>query len=188
MTGPWRDVSSDRLADLYDRFAGTLFRHAAMILADRAAAADVVHTVFLKLAKAGSGGDVESLAYLRRGVRNECYSVMRTRRRDIVIAVDVSWFAQTRDPSQGDLARYGRSGRYALLAEELDGADVVIVPRTVRTRMLDFTQKAANIAAGEAAGRDAAIKVRGLIARAAAKKQLRAALPVAREQNAVGTR
>ena len=87
MTGPWRDASGDRLAVLYDRFAGTLFRHAAMILADRAAAADVVHTVFLKLAKAGSGGDVESLAYLRRGVRNECYSVLRTRRREIVIAV-----------------------------------------------------------------------------------------------------
>ena len=87
MTGPWRDASGDRLADLYDRFAGTLFRHAAMILADRAAAADVVHTVFLRLAKAGSGGDVESLAYLRRAVRNECYSVMRTRRREIVVAV-----------------------------------------------------------------------------------------------------
>ncbi len=88
MTGPRRDASSDRLADLYDRFAGTLFRHAAMILADRVAAADAVHNVFLKLAKAGLGGDVESLAYLRRAVRNECYSVMRTRRRDIVVAVD----------------------------------------------------------------------------------------------------
>ncbi len=88
MTGPRRDASSDRLADLYDRFAGTLFRHAAMILADRVAAADAVHNVFLKLAKAGSGGDVEALAYLRRAVRNECYSVMRTRRRDIVVAVD----------------------------------------------------------------------------------------------------
>jgi RNA polymerase sigma-70 factor (ECF subfamily) len=88
MTGPRRDASGDRLADLYDRFAGTLFRHAAMILADRAAAADVVHTVFLRLAKAGSIGDVESPAYLRRAVRNECYSVMRTRQRDIVIAVD----------------------------------------------------------------------------------------------------
>jgi RNA polymerase sigma-70 factor (ECF subfamily) len=88
MTGPRRDASGDRLADLYDRFAGTLFRHAAMILTDRAAAADVLHNVFLRLAKAGSGGDVESLAYLRRAVRNECYSVMRTRRRDILIAVD----------------------------------------------------------------------------------------------------
>ena len=88
MTGPRRDVSSDRLADLYDRFAGTLFRHAAMILADRTAAADVVHNVFLKLAKARSSSDIESLAYLRRAVRNECYTVMRSRRRDIVVAVD----------------------------------------------------------------------------------------------------
>jgi len=88
MTGPRRDASGDRLADLYDRFAGTLFRHAAMILADRVAAADVVQNVFLRLAKAGSGGDVESLAYLRRAVRNECYTAMRTRRRDVVIAVD----------------------------------------------------------------------------------------------------
>jgi NTE family protein len=97
---------------------------------------------------------------------------------DVVIAVDVSWFAQAREASQGDLARYGRGGRYALLAEELEGADIVIVPRTVRTRMLDFTQKAANIAAGEAAGREAARRVRELIARAAASK---ARLPVARE-------
>src|SRR5262245_10543701 len=102
---------------------------------------------------------------------------------DIVIAVDVSWFAQARDPSQAELARYSRSGRYALLADELDGADVVIVPRTVRTRMLDFTQKAANIAAGEAAGREAAMEVRALIARVTAKKQARAGIPVAREKN-----
>lgn len=88
MTGPWRGASGDRLADLYDRFAGTLFRHAAMILADRAVAGDVVHSVFLRLAQAGSAGDVESPEYLRRAVRNECYSVMRTRRRDIVVAVD----------------------------------------------------------------------------------------------------
>jgi DNA-directed RNA polymerase specialized sigma24 family protein len=59
-----------------------------MILADRVAAADVIHVVFLKLAKTGSGHAVEWQAYLRRAVRNECYSVMRARRRDIVIAID----------------------------------------------------------------------------------------------------
>jgi RNA polymerase sigma-70 factor (ECF subfamily) len=85
MTGPRGHA---RLADLYDRFAGTLFRHAAMILADRAAAADAVHNVFVKLAKTGVGSEIEPVAYLRRAVRNECYSAMRTRRRDIVVAVD----------------------------------------------------------------------------------------------------
>ena len=100
---------------------------------------------------------------------------------DVVIAVDVSWFAQAREASQDERARYGRSGRYALLSEELDVADIVIVPRTVRSRMLDFTQKGANIAAGEAAGREAAKKARDLIARAAA---LKTRLPVAREDAA----
>jgi hypothetical protein len=67
------------------------------------------------------------------------------------------------------MARYGRSGRYALLAEELDAADIVIAPQTVRTRMLDFDQKETNIAAGEAAGREAVTGLRAAIARAANK-------------------
>ncbi|MBI3041660.1 MAG: patatin-like phospholipase family protein [Betaproteobacteria bacterium] len=89
---------------------------------------------------------------------------------DIVIAVDVSWFAQGRNLSGGAGAQSGRSGRYALLADELDAADVVIVPRTVRTRMLDFENKGANIVAGESAGREAVPRVRELIASVAAAK------------------
>ncbi len=90
---------------------------------------------------------------------------------DIVIAVDVSWFAQSRSPSGSAMAQHGRSGRYGLLAAELDVADVVIVPRTARTRMLDFEQKDSNIAAGEAAGREAVTQLRELIARVVADKQ-----------------
>jgi NTE family protein len=93
---------------------------------------------------------------------------------DIVIAVDVSWFAQAREPSETALRQYSRGGRYALLADELDGADVVIVPRTVRTRMLDFDQKASNIAAGEAAGREAMPQLRAALDRAVASGQARA--------------
>jgi len=89
---------------------------------------------------------------------------------DIVVAVDVSWFAQTRDPSDTGMRRYGRSGRYALLADELERADVVIVPRTVRTRMLDFDQRESNIAAGTEAGRAAVPQLREAIARAVASK------------------
>ena len=92
---------------------------------------------------------------------------------DIVIAVDVSWFAQARSPSGSAMAQHGRSGRYGLLAAELDAADVVIVPRTVRTRMLDFEQKDTNIAAGETAGREAVTQLRELIARVGADKQAR---------------
>jgi NTE family protein len=90
---------------------------------------------------------------------------------DIVVAVDVSWFAQTRDPSDPGMRRYGRSGRYALLADELEQADVVIVPRTVRTRMLDFDQRESNIAAGAEAGREAVPQLREAIVRAATSKQ-----------------
>ena len=73
---------------------------------------------------------------------------------DIVIAVDVSWFAQARNAdAAGAMEQYGRSGRYALLGTGLVAADVIVVPRTARTRMLDFEQKETNIAAGETAGR-----------------------------------
>lgn len=89
---------------------------------------------------------------------------------DIVVAVDVSWFAQARDPSDPGMRLHGRSGRYALLADELEQADVVIVPRTVRTRMLDFDQRESNIAAGAEAGREAMPRLREAIARAAASK------------------
>jgi len=93
---------------------------------------------------------------------------------DIVVAVDVSWFAQARNAdAAGAMAQYGRSGRYALLGSELDTADVIIVPRTARTRMLDFEQKETNIAAGETAGREVVAQLRAQIARVAAAKQAR---------------
>jgi NTE family protein len=92
---------------------------------------------------------------------------------DVVIAVDVSWFARARDLSDPAMTQYGRGGRYALHAEELEGADVVIVPRTARTRMLDFDQTTVNIAAGEAAGRESVAQVRAALERAAAFRQAR---------------
>jgi len=97
--------------------------------------------------------------------------VARAMGADIVIAVDVSWFAQSRISGPDEMARYGRSERYARYGDELDEADIVIVPRTVRTRMLDFDQKENNIAAGVAAGREAMPRLREALARAGASKQ-----------------
>jgi NTE family protein len=92
---------------------------------------------------------------------------------DIVIAVDVSWFAQARASGayQGidDTSRL-RSERYLRLDAELQGADVVIVPRTARTRMLDFEPKLEHIAAGEEAGRAAIPRIRELLARVSEEK------------------
>ena len=119
-------------------------------------------------------------AYLDGGISSPVpVKIARAMGADIVIAVDVSWFAQARVAAAADMERYNRSGRYALLMEELDAADVVIVPRTVRARMLDFTQREANIAAGEAAGREAVPQLRELLARAAAFKQAGLRRPIA---------
>jgi NTE family protein len=92
---------------------------------------------------------------------------------DIVIAVDVSWFALMRGSDPEGMAQHGRSARYPHLVTELDAADIVVAPRTVRARMLDFAHKKTNIEAGEAAGRDALPRLRELIARAAATKEAR---------------
>lgn len=90
---------------------------------------------------------------------------------DVVIAVDVSWFAQGGYSMRPVSNEHRRRSRYALLSEELDAADIVITPQTVRTRMLDFDHREQNIDAGEQAGRDAAIRIRGLIERMAARKR-----------------
>ena len=94
---------------------------------------------------------------------------------DIVIAVDVSWFAQAGYSMRSGMTENRRRSRYELLAAELDAADVVITPQTVRTRMLDFDHKEQNIDAGEKAGRDAAPQIWQLIERVAARKQGRPA-------------
>jgi RNA polymerase sigma-70 factor (ECF subfamily) len=73
--------STDRgeLARLYDEYAAGLFRYALIVLADYALAEDVVQQVFAKLvARAGRLEAPER--YLRRAVRNECYSLLERRR------------------------------------------------------------------------------------------------------------
>lgn len=92
---------------------------------------------------------------------------------DIVIAVDVSWFAQARNAGAAGMDQNRRRYRYGLLAAELDAADVVITPQTVRTRMLDFDHREQNIIAGEQAGRSAAPRILDLIEKVAARKRAR---------------
>ena len=103
--------------------------------------------------------------------------VARAMGADVVIAVDVSWFAQARISGPDEMARYSRSERYVRYGDELDEADIVIVPRTVRTRMLDFDQKESNIAAGVAAGREAIPRLREALVQATAFKQSRLRVP-----------
>lgn len=67
---------------LYDCYGASLYRYAVMLLADRVAAEDAVHQVFAALLGLRGRMDNEG-HYLRRAVRNECYSMLRRRRRDV---------------------------------------------------------------------------------------------------------
>lgn len=73
---------ADWIGPLYDQFAGALYRYAAMILADPSAAADAIQQVFVSLASRPRGIDCDE-RYLRRAVRNECFSALRRRRREL---------------------------------------------------------------------------------------------------------
>lgn len=74
------------LESLYDAHGARMYRHALMVLANPAAAEDVVQQVFLKLAAMGPRPGLAEIenpeAYLRRAVRSECYRLLsRDRRR-----------------------------------------------------------------------------------------------------------
>lgn len=71
--GPGADVGR-----LYDQYGASLYRYALMILADPAGAEDVIQQVFAALL--GGRRKIEAEEhYLRRAVRNECYSALRRR-------------------------------------------------------------------------------------------------------------
>lgn len=65
---------------LYDQYGASLYRYALMLLADRTAAEDAVHQVFVSfialIARDAHAID-NAEHYLRRAVRNECYSALR---------------------------------------------------------------------------------------------------------------
>jgi RNA polymerase sigma-70 factor (ECF subfamily) len=66
---------------LYDQHGASLYRYALMLLADPAAAADAVQQVFTALLRPAATIAFDNEAhYLRRAVRNECFSALRRRR------------------------------------------------------------------------------------------------------------
>ncbi len=64
---------------LFEIHGPALYRYAAMLLADAAAAEDAVQQVFVALLR--QRAPIENEAhYLMRAVRNECYSMLRARK------------------------------------------------------------------------------------------------------------
>lgn len=78
-----RETATERAGRLYDELGAGLYRYAVMVLADAAAAEDAVQQVFAALLRQQGAIDNEA-HYLRRAIRNECYSMLRRRslRRD----------------------------------------------------------------------------------------------------------
>jgi RNA polymerase sigma-70 factor (ECF subfamily) len=79
------DATSDWIAQLYDRHAAGLYRYALMVLANREEAADAVHQVFTRLIDGRSDRPEAEQNYLKRAVRNECFSILRGRQRERVL-------------------------------------------------------------------------------------------------------
>jgi RNA polymerase sigma-70 factor, ECF subfamily len=73
------DGPEDEAGRLYDAFGASLYRYALMLLADHAAAEDVLQQVFVTLVSRRRVID-DPERYLRRAVRNACYSMLRVRR------------------------------------------------------------------------------------------------------------
>jgi RNA polymerase sigma-70 factor (ECF subfamily) len=68
--------SSEWIGRAYDAYAAGLYRYALMLLRDPSAASDVVQQVFVSLMRQRRAIDALD-RYLRRAVRNECFSVAR---------------------------------------------------------------------------------------------------------------
>jgi len=81
------DLTS-RAGRLYDEHGAALYRYALMLLANGSAADDVIQQVFSVLLKRGPAVIDNEAHYLRRAVRNECYSVLRVRVRRAECPID----------------------------------------------------------------------------------------------------
>jgi RNA polymerase sigma-70 factor, ECF subfamily len=81
---PLDEPTADWIGGAYDRHGAGLYRYALMLLGDTASAADAVQQVFATLAGRARGAvSVDDEArYLRRAVRNQCFSALRRRRRE----------------------------------------------------------------------------------------------------------
>ena len=103
---------------------------------------------------------IDGITYLDGGLTSPVpVRVTKAMGADFVIAVDLTRYSRARE----------------LAASDLRDADVVIRPATVRTRLLDFSAKRQNIAAGETAAREMTAEIGALIAAVARKKQSAAA-------------
>ncbi len=112
LLGEWmrhRDEESEArrrvLAALYDAEARGLFRYALMILADHGEAQDAVQQAFAKCVGRSMALVRSQADYLRACVRNECFTILRHRRRDRVESAGTGPMVEPAAPGASDEER-----------------------------------------------------------------------------------
>jgi len=88
---------------LYDTYGASLYRYAAILLADPTAAEDVVQQVFTAILRRRPRIEDEA-HYLRRAVRNGCYSILRQRQQEVVRAETIIEVKADNIPNEHRLA------------------------------------------------------------------------------------
>jgi RNA polymerase sigma-70 factor (ECF subfamily) len=114
-------------ADLYEKYRSRLHQYALSLIRSRMEAEDVVHDVFIGLAKQANGGRMprELSAYLYVSVRNRCVDRMRRKPELPLEDVDVDLIvAPPGDEERIELRRLLNRALFALPAEQ---AEVVVL-------------------------------------------------------------
>ena len=118
---------SRAFADLYQKYRARLHQYALSMIRSRMEAEDVVHDVFVGLAKQASGGHMPRAlsAYLYVSVRNRC--VDRMRRKPELPLDDVDLDLIVAPPGDEERIDLGRLLNRALLALPAEQAEVVVL-------------------------------------------------------------
>ncbi len=77
-----REARATLVGRLYDAHGAGMYRYALMLLGRHAAAEDAVQQVFASILRQSGRIDNEA-HYLRRAIRNECYSAMRRNKKSV---------------------------------------------------------------------------------------------------------
>jgi len=118
---------SGAFAELYQKFRARLHQYALSLIRSQVEAEDVVHDVFVGLAKQASGGRMprELSAYLYVSIRNRCVDRMRRKRELALDDVDLDLIVAP--PGDEDRIELRRMLNRALLELPAEQAEVIVL-------------------------------------------------------------
>jgi RNA polymerase sigma-70 factor (ECF subfamily) len=118
---------SEAFAELYQKYRERLYQYALSLIRSRMEAEDVVHDVFVGLARQTSGGRMprELSAYLYVSIRNRCVDRMRRKPEGTLDEVDLDLIAAP--PGDEERIQLRRVLNRALLALPAEQSEVVVL-------------------------------------------------------------